>query len=277
MSDQGWISLYRKIQNSFVWTNSDQLKLWLLILMKANHSENKFLFNGEEISVTSGQMVTGAHVLASEFNEGVPRDKAVTWRTLWRWLKKFENAQMLTIQSTPRYSVISITNWGEYQEHDKPVTKHRQSTDKPLTTNNNDNNEDKKPTVDFAALINYLNKKSGRSFHNTETNRKLIKARLNDGFTKKDFQIVIAYKSAEWKDNPDMSKYLRPSTLFSPSHFDNYLNEAKAYIASQGTTKTTSDGQRAGKTAEEIVAERKKHAEEITRRAEERLNNEHGD
>lgn len=274
MGDQGWISLYRKIQNLFVWTNSDQLKLWLLILMKANHSENKFLFNGEEISVTSGQMVTGAHILASEFNEGVPRDKAVTWRTLWRWVKKFENAEMLTIKSTTKYSVITVNNWGEYQEHDKPVTKQRQATDNPVTTNNN---EDKEPPVDYAALINYLNEKSGRAFHNTEANRKLIKARLNDGFTKKDFQKVIAYKSAEWKDNVDMSKYLRPKTLFASTHFDDYLNEANTYIASQGKTKTTSDGQRQGKTTEEIEAERKKHAEEITRRAEERLNNEHGD
>lgn len=278
MGDQGWISLYRKIQNSFVWANSDQLKLWLLILMKANHSKNKFLFNGEEISVTSGQMVTGAHILASEFNEGVPRDKAVTWRTLWRWVKKFENAEMLTIKSTTKYSVITVNNWGEYQEHDKPVTKQRQATDNPVTTNNNDNNEDKEPPVNYAGLISYLNEKSGRAFHNTEANRKLIKARLNDGFTKKDFQKVIAYKSAEWKDNADMSKYLRPNTLFASTHFDDYLNEANAYITSQGKTNTTSDGQRAGKTAEEITNKEQEHLKEIERRAREaKANNEHRD
>ncbi|EFA25810.1 conserved phage C-terminal domain-containing protein [Pediococcus acidilactici] len=269
MGDQGWISLYRKIQNSFVWTNSDQLKLWLLILMKANHSENKFLFNGEEISVTSGQMVTGAHILASEFNEGVPRDKAVTWRTLWRWIKKFENAEMLTIKSTTKYSVITVNNWSEYQEHDKPVTKQRQATDNPMTTNNNDNNEDKEPHVDYAALISYLNEKSGRAFHNTEANRKLIKARLNDGFTKKDFKLVIDYKSTEWKDNKDMQKYLRPNTLFAPSHFDDYLNEAKEYLNHANRTKTTSDGQCKGKTPEEIVNKEAEHLKEIERRAQE--------
>lgn len=277
MSDQGWISLYRKIQNSFVWTNSDQLKLWLLILMKANHSENKFLFNGNEIFLSSGQMVTGRDAIALEFNNGVKPVQRVSSRQLWRWIKQFEKEQMLSIESTSRNSVITVKNWSEYQQHDQQVSSKRPAPVQQVSTNNNDNNEDKEPPVDYAALISYLNEKSGRAFHNTEANRKLIKARLNDGFTKKDFQKVIAYKSAEWKDNADMSKYLRPNTLFASTHFDDYLNEANTYIASQGKTKTTSDGQRAGKTEEEIVAERKKHAEEITRRAEERLNNEHGD
>ncbi|MBF7122800.1 conserved phage C-terminal domain-containing protein [Pediococcus pentosaceus] len=277
MSDQGWISLYRKIQNSFVWTNSDQLKLWLLILMKANHSENKFLFNGNEIFLSSGQMVTGRDAIALEFNNGVKPVQRVSSRQLWRWIKQFEKEQMLSIESTSRNSVITVKNWSEYQQHDQQVSSKRPAPVQQVSTNNNDNNEDKEPPVDYAALISYLNEKSGRAFHNTEANRKLIKARLNDGFTKKDFQKVIAYKSAEWKDNADMSKYLRPNTLFASTHFDDYLNEANTYIASQGKTKTTSDGQRQGKTEEEIVAERKKHAEEITRRAEERLNNEHGD
>ena len=277
MSDQGWISLYRKIQNSFVWTNSDQLKLWLLILMKANHSENKFLFNGNEIFLSSGQMVTGRDAIALEFNNGVKPVQRVSSRQLWRWIKQFEKEQMLSIESTSRNSVITVKNWSEYQQHDQQVSSKRPAPVQQVSTNNNDNNEDKEPPVDYAALISYLNEKSGRAFHNTEANRKLIKARLNDGFTKKDFQKVIAYKSAEWKGNADMSKYLRPNTLFASTHFDDYLNEANAYIASQGKTNTTSDGQRAGKTAEEIEVERKKHAEEIARRAEERLNNEHGD
>ncbi|MGY3732427.1 conserved phage C-terminal domain-containing protein [Pediococcus acidilactici] len=276
MSDQGWISLYRKIQNSFVWTNSDQLKLWLLILMKANHSENKFLFNGEELSVSKGQMVTGVNVLASDFNEGVKPVNRVAGRTLWRWLKKFEKEQMLSIESTSKYSVITVLNWDEYQQNDNHLSSSGQSSVKHLSTNNNDNNENNKTKVDYGALIKYLNEKTGRAFHNTEANKKLIKARLNDGFTKQDFKLVIDYKAMDWKDNQDMQKYLRPNTLFAPSHFDDYLNEAKEYLNHANRPKTTSDGQRVGKTPEEIEAERRKHAEEIKRRAEERLNSEHG-
>lgn len=276
MSDQGWISLYRKIQNSFVWTNSDQLKLWLLILMKANHSENKFLFNGEELSVSKGQMVTGVNVLASDFNEGVKPVNRVAGRTLWRWLKKFEKEQMLSIESTSKYSIITVINWDEYQQNDNHLSSSGQSSVKHLSTNNNDNNENNKTKVDYGALIKYLNEKTGRAFHNTEANRKLIKARLHDGFTKKDFKLVIDYKSTEWKDNKDMQKYLRPNTLFAPSHFDDYLNEAKEYLNHANRPKITSDGQRKGKTPEEIADKEAEHLKEIERRAQEaKANNEH--
>ncbi|WP_159156962.1 DnaD domain protein [Enterococcus faecalis] len=137
----GYIKLYRKVTNSFVWTNSDMFKLWILCLMKASHEGRKFLFNGQEVRLTSGQFVTGAHAIAKEYNEGVSSDKAIAWRTLWRWLKKFENEELLTIQSNARYSVITIKNWSDYQSGDKPLTSQRQSSDKPLTTNKNEKND----------------------------------------------------------------------------------------------------------------------------------------
>ncbi|WP_407885988.1 conserved phage C-terminal domain-containing protein [Levilactobacillus sp. N40-8-2] len=233
MSDQGWIKLYRKIQSSFVWTNSDQLKLWLLILMKANHSQNKFLFNGQEISVTSGQCVTGAHVLASEFNAGVPRDNQLAWRKLWRWVKRFEKSGMLTIQSNARYSVITVVNWYDYQESDNLVTIQRQSADNPMTTNKNDKNEEKEPTsdstrkIDYKKIINFLNEKTNSKFHNVKSNQDLIRARINEGYSEHDVGLVIAVKAKQWVGNSEMEKYLRPKTLFAKSHFDEYLNEAQ--------------------------------------------------
>ncbi|MBO6402301.1 DnaD domain-containing protein [Enterococcus faecalis] len=143
----GYIKLYRKVTNSFVWTNSDMFKLWILCLMKASHEDRKFLFNGQEIAVSSGQFVTGRAVIEKEFNEGVPRDQQIVGRTLWRWLKKFENEQMLSISSTPKYSVITIKNWSDYQSGDKPLTSQRQSSDKPLTTYKNEKNDKNEKNV----------------------------------------------------------------------------------------------------------------------------------
>ena len=139
--DIGYIKLYRKITHSFVWTNPNMLKLWLLCLMKASHKESKFLFNGQEVCVTSGQFVTGAHVIAKEFNDGVPSDNQIVWRTLWRWLKRFENEEMLTIKSNTKYSVITIKNWGDYQLNDNQMTSDRQSSDNQRSTYKNEKND----------------------------------------------------------------------------------------------------------------------------------------
>ena len=139
--DIGYIKLYRKITHSFVWTNPNMLKLWLLCLMKASHSGNKFLFNGQEVHVSSGEFVTGGHAIAKEFNEGVSSDNQVVGRTLWRWLKKFEKEEMLSIKSTTKYSVITIKNWNEYQANDNQVSSGRQATVKPVSTIKNEKNE----------------------------------------------------------------------------------------------------------------------------------------
>lgn len=164
----GYIKLYRKVTSSFVWTNSDMFKLWTLCLMKASHEGRKFLFNGQEVVLSSGQFVTGAYAIAKEFNEGVTRDKQISHRTLWRWLKKFETEGMLSIKSSTKYSVISILNWSEYQTSDKQVTSNRQSTDNQLTTYKNDKNDKNDKNKD----INVTTRKK-RVYDDDDPNKKL--------------------------------------------------------------------------------------------------------
>lgn len=56
---------------------------------------------------------------------------------------------------------------------------------------------------------------------------KLIDKRLREGATINDFIKVIQFKFDQWGDDKDMSKYVIPSTLFRPSKFTAYLQEAK--------------------------------------------------
>lgn len=81
-------------------------------------------------------------------------------------------------------------------------------------------NTDKDP---FKEIISYLNKKRGKQYRLGRNTRKLINARLSEGYTVEDFKHVIEVKCAEWIGT-DFEKYLQPSTLFAPSHFDEYLN-----------------------------------------------------
>ena len=78
---------------------------------------------------------------------------------------------------------------------------------------------------EIEAVIDYLNSKVGGryTYRNKKTNS-LIRARLSDGFTVDDFKKVVDVKAAAWLGT-DMATYLRPSTLFAPGHFEEYLNE----------------------------------------------------
>lgn len=76
-------------------------------------------------------------------------------------------------------------------------------------------------------VIAYLNEKTGKSFKSsTASTKKHISGRLNEGYTLEDFKRVIDIKCEQWLKDSKMSKYLRPDTLFSPGHFESYLNEA---------------------------------------------------
>ena len=70
----------------------------------------------------------------------------------------------------------------------------------------------------------YLNQVANKRFKFVDKTKRLLLARFKEGYTLEDFKQVIDIKTAEWKDNPEFSKYLRPETLFG-SKFDGYLNQ----------------------------------------------------
>ncbi|UVX34654.1 MAG: hypothetical protein [Namikivirus tsukuho] len=73
-------------------------------------------------------------------------------------------------------------------------------------------------------IVEHLNQRAGTHYRATTANtRKLIKARLKEGFTVDEIKLVIDKKCAEWLNNRDMVQYLRPETLFG-NKFESYLN-----------------------------------------------------
>lgn len=76
------------------------------------------------------------------------------------------------------------------------------------------------------SVVDYLNKKCGTKYkHSSAETQRLIVARLNQGFSLEDFKQVIDNKVADWGNDSQMSKFLRPQTLFS-NKFEGYLNQS---------------------------------------------------
>nr|DAU26638.1 MAG TPA: Dna polymerase B [Caudoviricetes sp.] len=75
------------------------------------------------------------------------------------------------------------------------------------------------------AIVQFLNEKTGSHYRaSSAKTKKLIHARLKEGFTVDDFEKVIVKKCKDWKADTKMAKYLRPETLFG-TKFESYLNE----------------------------------------------------
>ena len=71
-----------------------------------------------------------------------------------------------------------------------------------------------------------MNEKTGSNFDpKNKSTLDLLRARFNEGRTVKDFITVIDKKIEDWLTDDKMNRYLRPSTLFNRTNFENYLNE----------------------------------------------------
>lgn len=96
-------------------------------------------------------------------------------------------------------------------------------------TPSKDISKDKSNNIDSSKyieeIIEYLNLKANTRYRaNSKKTKDSINARLKEKYTVEDFKIVIDKKVNEWINNPKMSKYLRPETLFG-NKFEGYLNQ----------------------------------------------------
>lgn len=100
---------------------------------------------------------------------------------------------------------------------------------------------DEQDRIPFNEIVDYLNLKANKKFRATSADtKKLIKARWNEGYKLDDFKRVIDNKCFSWERDSEMSKYLRPKTLFG-TKFESYLNENQIEKANIGYTRTDDD------------------------------------
>ncbi|MEF9952938.1 MAG: DnaD domain protein [Clostridium sp.] len=150
---KGWISLYRSIQDHWLWQEKpfDKARAWLDLLLLANHQDNKFLLGNELVEVKKGSFITSQAKLMERWGWG--KEKVRTY------LKLLEKEEMLKIAATKKYTLIKIINYESYQNQtstkpvvpmdnenyqttNRPQSDRKQTTNRPRAdSNNNDNNE----------------------------------------------------------------------------------------------------------------------------------------
>lgn len=80
---------------------------------------------------------------------------------------------------------------------------------------------------DVKKVLEYFNQKCGTRYRGgNKTINAFIGARFKDGFSFDDMKTVIDHKHDTWGKDVNMAKYVRPDTLFRPSHFEIYLQQA---------------------------------------------------
>lgn len=109
----GWIKLHRKLlMKAFYSKDSEKVHLWIHILFKANHYGNEEMLGGKPFKCLPGQFTTGRKQLSIE--TGISESK------IERILDFFEKIEhQIEQQKTNTNRLISILNWGEYQQSEQ--------------------------------------------------------------------------------------------------------------------------------------------------------------
>lgn len=75
-------------------------------------------------------------------------------------------------------------------------------------------------------VLSHLNQISGSRYQKSKTSLENIRARLREGYSVADLQLVIDLKHEHWHENDEQYQYMRPKTLFGPEKFEGYLSSA---------------------------------------------------
>jgi uncharacterized phage protein (TIGR02220 family) len=190
--------------------------------LKANIKEHSF----ENITVKRGQLVTSRKSLSESLG--------ISEQSIRTSLKRLKSTNEITIETTRKYSIITVLNYNKYQDVTNTLTNNQPTANQQLTTIKECKNEKNNiveqaqtaNTSEISEIIDYLNLKSGKNFmKSSKATQSHIKARLNEGYSVEDFKKVIDRKCEQWLSDDRMCDYVRPKTLFG-TNFESYLNES---------------------------------------------------
>jgi len=129
----GWVKLHRQFLEWEWYSDHNVCRLFIHCLIRANHADKKW----RGILIKSGSFVS------SQANLSV--QTGLTLRQIRTCLSKLKTTGEMTVKTTSKYSLYSITYWQRYQsddiQDDRRETGKRQASDRRATTNKNEKNE----------------------------------------------------------------------------------------------------------------------------------------
>jgi hypothetical protein len=122
---EGWIKLHRKFLDWEWYTVDEMVKLFIHLLLSANHEDNTW----RGIKIERGQLVTGINSLHEKTK--------IPIQTLRTCLSRLEKTGEINKQSTNKYTIITICNYNSYQVYETTTNKqpNKRVTNNQQTTN----------------------------------------------------------------------------------------------------------------------------------------------
>ena len=114
--NKGFIKLYRKVQDHWLYSNNEYLACWIKILLNVNHSDNKVLIGGKLFDVKAGESLRALDKWSDIF--GKEWDKSKT-RRFFELLKSDHMIETQNERITTRLTVLNFATYNTTQNTDE--------------------------------------------------------------------------------------------------------------------------------------------------------------
>ncbi|EFO7023559.1 replication protein [Salmonella enterica] len=128
---QGHFSLFRSLLSKEWAKDTAKLAMWIRLIGEASYKHRTVEFSGREWNLNPGELVTTAAIMGRKLRDQDGHEKSP--QAVTRMINFFAREGMITTKGTRFGTVITITNYGQYQEispdepRDKPSDNNKPS------------------------------------------------------------------------------------------------------------------------------------------------------
>lgn len=142
-NQQGWIKLHRQILEWEWYSDNNCFRLFLHLLLKANHKEKRF----KGLELKTGSIITSRDLLA--------RETGLSSQQIRTALSKLISTNEITSVTSSQGTIIQIVRYEKYQVATNEITNEQPTNNQQVTTNKNDKNEKKFIPPTFNDVLEY--------------------------------------------------------------------------------------------------------------------------
>jgi hypothetical protein len=143
-NQHGWIKLHRQILEWEWYSDNNCFRLFLHLLLKANHKEKRF--KGIELKV--GSIVTSRDLLA--------RETGLSSQQIRTALNKLISTNEITSETSSQGTILQIVSYEKYQVPTNEITNEQPTSNQRVTTNKNIKKEKKEIYIpEFNEFLKY--------------------------------------------------------------------------------------------------------------------------
>jgi uncharacterized phage protein (TIGR02220 family) len=207
-----WTPIWNKLPDSSIWLESKEVKILFVTMLALKDRDHVVRLNAFELSrksnLTEQEVIDALEVLKS------PDTKRLE-------PQEYEGRRIERVEDG--WLILNGEKYREKIQEQRRREYCREKMREYRSRGSENKSESQEYHKDARSVLFLMNELTGRHYRETDGNLRLISSRLSeDGVDFEGVGKMLERQCLKWKNDPKMSEYLRPETLFNKTKFDGY-------------------------------------------------------